>query len=256
MAKSTWDYLIKFTYHHEGNVSHMYHNFPLGSEFPDVSCGIGFLLPAAKGYPKTPSIITVREWVKYFKNPDGTPADGSQFTQEWERAYEITRSTQAKGGEIQEFVAKVEGKLQLKLRLKPEIVKPKMAQLLVSKLNWELNQSPLKDIDFWSLPAVAQVAIASVSYGFSLTKMPNFTTALKEKNYVRAASEIQLSNMSGLKNYDHSLLMKDAGYLYENHANDEAAMSYTPLTVSKWILLENQRGSVGVGGKSEQIMSE
>ena len=59
MAKSTWDYLLKFTLHHEGVVNHMYHNFPLGSKFPDVSCGIGFLLAAEKGNPKTPSSAMV-----------------------------------------------------------------------------------------------------------------------------------------------------------------------------------------------------
>lgn len=256
MAKSTWDYLLKFTLHHEGVVNHMYHNFPLGSKFPDVSCGIGFLLAAEKGNPKTPSPATVKSWRKNFINPDGTTPEDDQFIKEWERCYEIKRVSQPRGNMISEFIEKVKDKVELKLRLRPEIIKPKMAQLLTSKLNDELSHSPLKDVDFWNLPAVAQVAIASVSYGFSPTKMPNFATALKEKNFYRASSEIKLSNMSDIKNYDHWLLMRDADYLYTYHKDDPAAMGYTPLSVSKWILLASQPGSIGSGGKSEQIMSE
>ena len=246
MAKSTWDYLIKFTLHHEGTVTHMYHNFPLGSKYPDVSCGIGFLLAG----DKTPSAGTLKDWVKHFSNADGSPASDDQFKADWEAAYKISRKTQPVGGVISEF------KAECKLTLNAGIIKPKMAQLLVNKLNTELNRPPIKDVDFWKLPAVAQIAIASVSYGFSPTKMPNFGTALKAKKFSAAASEIQLSNMSDIKNYDHWLLMKDAEYIYEYHRDDPAAMAYVPPTVSRWILLSSQSSAMGLYGWSEQIMSE
>lgn len=250
MAKTTWDYLIKFTSHHEGTVTHMYHNYPLGSKYADVSCGIGFLLAADKANPKTPSDATLKEWVKHFSNADGSKADETQFKADWENAYKVLRKTQPVGGIITEF------KAVCKLTLNAGMIRPKMVQILVSKLNMELNRPPLKDIDFWNLPAVAQIAIASVCYGFSPTKMPNFSAALKDKDFNAAANQIQLSNMSDIKNYDHWLLMKDAEYIYQYHREDAVAMAYIPPSVSRWITLSSQSGAMGLYGWSEPIMSE
>jgi hypothetical protein len=250
MAKSTWDYLIKFTSHHEGTVKHMYHNHPKGSRYPDVSCGIGFLLPADKTDSKTPSAVTIKDWVRHFVNPDGTPVTEELFKKDWEEAYKVTRVSHPVNGIIGEF------RKACALNLNPAIIRPKMAELLVQKLNTELRRAPLSDVDFWNLPAVAQVGIASVNYGFSPTQMPSFAAALKARDFDRAAIEIKLSNMSIIKNQDHWLLMKDAQYLYEFHQGDPAAMAYLPSSVSNWTLLSQQRGALGWGGISEQIMSQ
>ncbi|MBX7172560.1 MAG: hypothetical protein K1X72_16450 [Pyrinomonadaceae bacterium] len=247
MAKTTWDYLIKFTSFHEGTVTHMYHNFPLGSKYPDVSCGIGFLLP---GENKSPSASTIKDWFKHFSNADGSPATEDQFKADWEEAFKVSRKTQPNGGIITEF------KAVCKLTLNASIIKPKMVQLLASKLNTEVGRPPLKDVDFWKLPAVAQVAVASVCYGYSPTKMPNFCAALKARDFDTAATEIKLSNMSAIKNTDHSLLMKDAAYLYQYHQDDQGAMEYLPSSISNWMPISIQQGTLGWGGFSEQIMSE
>ena len=246
MAQTTWDYLLKFTTFHEGVVNHMYHNFPLGSKYPDVSCGIGFLL---QGTNAGASDTTVKGWLNFFIQADGTPVTEELFKTDWDNCYKIKRVSQPKGGLIAEFST------DCKLRIRGDLVRSKMAQILVGKLNTELNGS-LSGVNFWALPAIAQVGIASLSYGYSLSKMPNFCKAIKTGNFEWAAAESKLSNMSDIKSYDHRLLFLDAEYLNKYYQEDQVAMAYLPLTISKWTTLQNQSGAIGIGGKSEQIMSE
>lgn len=241
LAQTTWDYLLKFTLEHEGVVTHMYHNYPKGSSYPDVSCGVGFLLQgeAKTGDPamKTPTQATIDRWLPYFKNQDGSAATSELFTADWEEAYKVKRATNPVNNEVKEFADKCQ------LRMVQDKIKPKMAEILVyQKLNLEIAGAHLANVDYWSLPAVAQVAIASIAYGFSLKKMPSFCQALNDKDFYRAASESRLSNMSDIKNNDHRLLLLDADYLTRKRADDPAAFTYLPPKLSGWSSLYSRLG--------------
>jgi hypothetical protein len=238
MSQTTWDYLIKFTIHHEGVVNHMYHNYPKGSSYQDISCGVGFLLATKDDVKKqTPSKATIDTYLSFFKQTSGIDATEEMFIADWKAAIPIMRVSHPQKGEIAEFAAKCV------LRMREEKIKPKMAQILVKKLNDEIAGAHLKEVDYWGLPAVAQVGIASIAYGYSLTKMPNFCKALKDKNYEWAATEAQLSNMSAIKNRDHSLLFKDAAYINNERADDSAAYTYLPPKLSDWMPLYSIMGS-------------
>jgi len=156
----------------------MYHSYPKGSTFPDVSCGIGFLLMPSSPKPgepnkQTPNNTVVTNWVDFFKQADGSAATNDLFIADWETCYGIKRVSHPKNGVIKEFAD------QCKLVMKEEKIKPKMAQILVQdKLNRELKGS-LKDVDYWNLPAVVQVAIAS----WHVKSQPKLTRWMKTSTW-------------------------------------------------------------------------
>jgi hypothetical protein len=76
-------------------------------------------------------------------------------------------------------------------------------------------------------------------------KMPNFCDAIKKNDFLRAAGESQLSNMSKIKNEDHRLLFTDAAYVVEQRADDPAAFTYLPTKLSGWMPLYAQMGIQG-----------
>lgn len=244
MTQATWDYLLKFTIHHEAVVVHMYHNYPKGSKFPDVSCGIGFLLQGqtkvSDPSTQTPTDATVNTWLSYFTKKDGTPATKDDFIKDWEECYKISRAGNVANKEIKEFADK------MNLRMTDiEKIKSKMAEILVSKLNIAISGAALKGVDFYNLPATAQVGVASLAYGYSPSRMPNFCDAIKKKDFLRAASESKLSNMSSIKNEDHRLLFSDAAYVVEQRADDPAAFTHLPTKLSGWMPLYAQMGIQG-----------
>lgn len=242
MAQATWDYLLKFTMHHEAVVVHMYHNYPKGSKFPDVSCGIGFLL-AGQTNPndptnKTPTDATVNTWLSFFSKKDGTQATKEDFVKDWEECYKIRRTGNVANNEIKEYADKM-----ILRMLDKEKIKTQMAKILVNKLNTEINSASLKGVDFYNLPATAQVGIASLAYGYSPSKMPNFCDAVRKKDFLRAAGEAQLGNMSKIKIEDHRLLFWDAAYVVEQAPDDAAAFTYLPTKLTNWMPLYAQMGA-------------
>lgn len=198
MNQATWDYLLKFTLAHEALIPHMYNNRAAEDQKQDVTCGIGFLLVSPEA--------AVSGYKDMFFDPATTiAATDDQIKADWKTASEILR----KGVSVAEYAQKC------KLRMHTDKVTDKMAQILKAKLASTLAAHTEISSRFAEFPAQAQVACASLFYGYALSKMPNFKGCLAIGDFCGAAGESKLNGASARKNNAHKILLENACRIVE-----------------------------------------
>lgn len=212
MKQATWDYLTKFTDHHEAIVLHMYNNRTSASGRQDVTCGVGFLLASADA--------AVADFKALFYDPETKrPATDEQIRADWQAAAELPRTAWPKSN--LESTPDGRGYADVcTLRMDRDKVIAKRNDLLGAKLEAALRDVPELG-QFYDYPAQAQVAIASFCYGFSPKKCPNFVMSLFHWDFDTAGRESFLSGMSSLKVRDHRILFWNAARICEQKLDDD-----------------------------------
>jgi hypothetical protein len=220
MKQSTWDYLTKFTDHHEAMVLHMYNNRTSLKARQDVTCGVGFLL--------TSPDAAIANYKSLFYDPvTNQPAKDDQIRADWQAAADLLRT----GYPRSNLESTPDGKGYAdvcKLRMYPDKVIAKRNDLLGSKLETALRQVP-ELLQFYEYPAQAQVAIASYCYGFSPKGSPNFYMELFHWRFDEAGRESGLAGLSPLKVLDHRILFWNAARIREQKLD----MDLLPLSAQK-----------------------
>jgi len=195
MRPAAWDYLLRFTEHHEGMVKHIYNNRPASSTKQDVTCGIGFLL--------SPREVVTQKWVKamfYDPNTNQTPSD-EQLLADWDAAANLARTATNLGeyGNV------------CKMRMYPEKIRERMALILRDqKLPALLKSFPEDFKDFANYPAAAQVFCVSFAYGRLPFDFPHLRTSIRDGRWADAAEQCNLRGASPLKNKAHKELLRTA----------------------------------------------
>src|SRR5262245_54988000 len=206
MKQETWDYLSKFTDHHEAIVLHMYNNRASAQAKQDVTCGVGFFLNSPED--------AINSYKDLFFDPDTKqPATDDQIRADWKAASELLRTGWPNSN--LESTADGQGYADVcKLRMNRDKVIAKRNDILGSKLETALKDVPELG-QFYDYPAQAQVAIASFCYGFTPKKAVNMVMELFHWNFDGAGRESFLSGMSSIKVLHHRNLFWNAARICE-----------------------------------------
>jgi hypothetical protein len=207
MEQKTWDYLLKLTKRHEWPVLHMYNNKASPDAAQDVTCGIGFA--------NMPTKEASLQYIDMFYDKDtDLPATREQMMADWVTASQILR-TFGKSNNL-ESTPQGDGYAdQCQLRMRPEKVYDKMAEILKARLNKSLQVSNLWN--FSNYPATAQVACASFWYGFLAQCAPNMCRALAVFDFDEAGKQSYLKGISTRKLLAHRALFWNAARLNEQN---------------------------------------
>ena len=212
MKQAAWDYLTKFTDHHEAIVLHMYNNRASLKARQDVTCGVGFLLTSADA--------AIADYKSLFYDPVANrPATDAQIRADWQAAADLLRTGWPKSN--LESTPDGKGYADVcKLRMYRDKVIARRNDLLASKLETALRQVPELG-QFSEYPAQAQVAIASFCYGFSPKGSPNFYMDLFHWDFDGAGKESALAGLSAQKLLDHRILFWNAARICEQKLDDD-----------------------------------
>jgi hypothetical protein len=212
MKQAAWDYLTKFTDHHEAIVLHMYNNRANEKARQDVTCGVGFLLVSAEA--------AIANYKSLFYDPETKqPPTDDQIRADWQAAADLLRI----GWPNSNLESTPDGKGYAdvcKLRMDRDKVIAKRNDLLGSKLETTLREVP-ELFQFYDYPAQAQVAIASFCYGYSPKGMANFVMSLFHWDFDSAGKESFLAGMSGLKVLHHRILFWNAARICEQKLDND-----------------------------------
>jgi hypothetical protein len=195
MSNDTFQYVVAFTLHHEGDTPFMYNNYPLKSPHKDVTAGVGISLvnADAAASPEIRAMFTVRI--------TGQPATDPEMRKEFKRVYDIDRTAD---------------------NLHTDFEAPSPLQMdrgsMLRKLNDKLltlwGQSGMTFPNFETIPAQAQVALMSYNYGARLRSAPKMCAAVLAADYETAAKESLVPGWDGQKNAAHNRLFTNAAILF------------------------------------------
>jgi hypothetical protein len=213
MRDGDWQYLLRFTRHHEFPVFNMYNT--RGPEDPDVTCGIGHSLPDPTEAKKLRKL--------FFDKNTNLPATDFQIDLDWNAAKNHRRTnTPSNLGDYA---------IICQLRMPEQAVIDDMAAGLVSHLQTLRTFANSKDdfADFANFPAAARIFSASFAYGHipgvidkrkghaHVPDYPLMRAAIRAAHWAVAAGECEIQGVSNPKNRAHKQLLlfaqqiKDSG---------------------------------------------
>jgi hypothetical protein len=191
MAPATFDYLLRFTMAHEGATPFMYNNWPLKNANRDVTVGVGIAV-FSEDHAVRPDIRSL-----FRVKATGEPASDPEMRAEFRRVYDLPRTA---GNLFTDY--------QDKSPL--EIPDAEMRRSLSDKMSEFWDQRGQTFADFASIPAQAQVALASWNYGARLRNAPNMCNAVRSGDFVEAAKQSFVPGWDGQKNEGHRRLLMNA----------------------------------------------
>jgi len=210
MQEGDWQYLLRFTTHHEYPVYNMYNT--RGPEDPDVTCGIGHAIS---------SPAEARKLTKLFIDKDTKlPAKPEQLEQDWNAACNLRRTRTNLGDYA----------IICQLTMPRQAVIDDMAEGLSTRLHTLRTFVNSKDdfADFPNFPAAARIFSASFAYGHipgvidkrkgkkHVPDYPAMRVAIRAGDWATAARECAIGGVSPRKNEAHKQLLLFAQQLKDS----------------------------------------
>jgi hypothetical protein len=192
MRPAAWSYLLALTSKYEGAVLHMYNNAQTRTAMTDVTCGVGFRIDPRAGATEA-SLKGM-----FFDPATNLPATDQQMLDDWDAAAALLRT----GSNLRQY-----GRV-CRLRMSPDKVYARMAQVLNEKTDVLLSTFPSDFSGFVHFPAAAQVFCVSFAYTYlKLSQFPKLRASIRAHKWTDAAAECQLQGLSSDKNDAHRQLL-------------------------------------------------